>query len=285
MSIFFNDMDYSLEKHKNILVAFMKYCYYCIHDFILNKVKQKLKTIFNFFPVYNKDHNVKTTENKSKILYIHIIDFPGEKKDQTLGGMTLNYANECLYLYSISNYTTMISSLENNNIRLKQFQAPFSYDIMKSLVNYNGILTFLNSDPGKQSIKFEELLTKSDNIPTIIQFIQKKQLINVHYTNLSSCYFFQDLLKESKTLIINSNMIKLFKNCGNIILSQTTLVTMHKHFYINDYINNKLKYLFCGIENIEPFIVNCVSYDEIIEGSDNYNFNIFNEKKDIIINT
>jgi hypothetical protein len=156
---------------------------------------------------------------------------------------------------------------------------------MKSLVNYNGILTFLNSDPGKQSIKFEELLTKSDNIPTIIQFIQKKQLINVHYTNLSSCYFFQDLLKESKTLIINSNMIKLFKNCGNIILSQTTLVTMHKHFYISDYINNKLKYLFCGIENIEPFIVNCVSYDEIIEGSNNYNFNIFNEKKDIIINT
>lgn len=281
MSIFFDDMDYSLEKHKNILVSFMKYSYYCIHDFVLNKIKQKLRNVFNFY----KPNKPKTSENKPKITYIHIIDFPGEKKDQTLGGMTSNYANECLYLYSISNYTSMLSSLENNNIRLKKFQAPFSYDLMKSLVNYNGILTFLNSDPAKQSIKFEELLTKSDNIPTIIQFIQKKQLINVHYTYLSSCYFFQDLLKESKTLIINKNMIKLFKNCSNIILSQTTLVTMHKHFYISDYINNKLKYLFCGIENIEPFIVNCVSYDEIVDGNDNYKFNIFNEKKDIIINS
>ena len=44
MSIFFDDMDYSLEKHKNILVAFMKYSYYCIHDFILNKIKKKIKS-------------------------------------------------------------------------------------------------------------------------------------------------------------------------------------------------------------------------------------------------
>ena len=280
MSIFFEDMDYSLEKHKNLLVAFMKYAYYCVHDFILNKIKEKLKNVFNFY----YPNKLKKGENKPRINYIHIIDFSGEKKDQTLGGMTSNYANECLYLYSIGNYTTMLSSLENNNIRLKKFQSPFSYDIMKSLVNYNGILTFLNSDPSKQSIKFEELLTKSDNIPTIIQFIQKKQLINVHYTYLSSCYFFQDLLKESKTLIINKNMIKLFKSCNNIILSQTTLVTMHKHFLISDYINNKLKYLFCGIENIEPFIVNCVLYDEIIDGNDNYKFHIFNEKRNIIKN-
>ena len=275
MSIFFEDTDYSLEKHKTILVAFMKYSYYCIHDFILNKIKEKFKTVFNF-NYLNKE------ENKSKINYIHIIDFSGEKKNQTLGGITLNYANECLYLYSISNYTTMLSSLENNNIRLKKFQSPFSYDIMKSLINYNGILTFLNSDPSKQSIKFEELLKKSDNIPTIIQFIQQKQLINVHYTYLNSCYFFQDLLKETKTLIINKSMIKLFKNCNNIILSQTTLVTMHKHFLISDFINNKLKYLFCGIENIEPFIVNCILYDEIIDGNDNYKINIFNEKRNII---
>ena len=281
MSIFFEDSDYSLEKHKNILVAFMKYSYYCIHDFILNKIKEKFKKVFKF----HNPSKIKIDENKPKITYIHIIDFPGEKKDQTLGGMTLNYANECLYLYSISNYTSMLSSLENNNIRLKKYQAPFSYDIMKSLVNYNGILTFLNSDPSQQSIKFEELLKKSDNIPTIIQFIQKKQLINVHYTCLSSCYFFKDLIKESKTLIINKNMINLFKNCYNLILSQTTLVTMHKHFFISDYINNKLKYLFCGIENLEPFIVNCVSFDEVINGTYNYNLNIFNGKRNIIKNS
>ena len=275
MSIFFEDTDYSLEKHKNILVAFMKYSYYCIHDFILNRIKAKFKKVFKF-NYSNKG------ENKSKINYIHIIDFSGEKNNQTLGGITSNYANECLYLYSISNYTTMLSSLENNNIRLKKFQSPFSYDIMKSLINYNGILTFLNSDPSKQAIKFEELLKKSDNIPSIIQFIQQKQLINVHYTYLSSCYFFQDLLKESKTLIINKNMIKLFKNCNNIILSQTTLVTMHKHFLISDFINNKLKYLFCGIENIEPFMVYCILYDEIIDGNNDYKVNIFNEKRSII---
>ena len=282
MSIFFDDvMDYSLEKHKNILVAFMKYSYYCLHDFVLNKIKEKLKSVFN---VYNLNKS-NSKDNNQKPLYIHIIDFPGEKRDQTLGGMTLNYASECLNLYSISNYTSMLSCLENNNIRLKQFQAPVSFDIMKSLVNCNGILTFLNSDSTKQSIKFEELLTKSDNIPTIIQFIKKKQLINVNYTYLNSCYFFKDLLKESKTLIINKNMIKLFKNCNNIILSQTTLVTNQKHFYISEYINNKLKYLFCGIENIEPFIVNCISFEEIINEDNNSNFNIFNEKRDIIKNS
>ena len=281
MSIFFDDMDFSLDKHKNILVALMKYSYYCIHDFILNKIKQKLKTVFGLNNL-NKSQN-----NKNKLTYIHIIDFPGEKKDQTLGGMTLNYANECLYLYSISNYTSMLSILEKNNIKLKKFQAPFSYDIMNSLINSNGLLTFLNSDPNKKNIRFEELLTKSDNIPSIIQYIEKKQLINVHYTCLSSCYFFHDLLKESKTLIINKNMIKLFKNCGNAILSQTTLVTVYKHFVVSEYINNKLKYLFCGIENLEPFIVNCISYEDIIKSSNNcnYNKNIFNEKRNIIMNT
>ena len=301
MSIFFDDMDYSLEKHKNILVGFMKYSYYCIHDFILNKIKQKLKAVFSSTNL-NKSKDNKNTNNTNntnninanntninnkKITYIHIIDFPGEKKDQTLGGMTLNYANECLYLYSISNYTSMLSILERNNIRLKKFQAPYSYDIMKSLINHNGLLTFLNSDPHKKGVKFEELLTKSDNIPSIIQYIEKKQLINVNYTCLSSCYFFQDLLKESKTLIINKKMIKLFKSCSNVILSQTTLVTNHKHFVISDYINNKLKYLFCGIEEIEPFLVNCVLYEDVIKSSNNYNYNknIFNEKRNIIMNT
>ena len=292
MSIFFDDMDYSLEKHKNILVAFMKYSYYCIHDFILNKIKKKLKAVFSSYNNNKSNDNNNNIDNNAninnkKILYIHIIDFPGEKKDQTLGGMTLNYANECLYLYSISNYTAMLSILEKNNIRLKKFQAPYSYDIMKSLVNYNGLLTFLNSDPNLKGIKFEELLTKSDNIPSIIQYIEKKQLINVHYTLLSSCYFFQDLLKESKTLIINKSMIKLFKNCGNTVLSETTLVTVHKHFVISEYINNKLKYLFCGIEDLEPFIVNCVSYKDVIKANEKYNYNknIFNEKRNIIMNT
>ena len=297
MSIFFDDMDCSLEKHKNILVAFMKYSYYCIHDFILNKIKNKLKYAFNInntsiSKAKTKLNNTNTNNtninnaniNSNKIIYIHILDFPGEKKDQTLGGMTLNYASECLYLYSINNYTSMLSILENNGIKLKKFQAPYSYELMKSLVNYNGILTFLNSDPHKKNIKFEELLTKGDNIPSIIQYIQKKQLINVYYTCLHSCYFFQDLLKESKTLIINKSMIKLFKGCGNMILSQTTLVTNHKHFYISEYINNKLKYLFCGIENIEPFIVNCIHYEDVIKTNNNYNKNIFNEKRNIIMN-
>ena len=283
LSIFQEDnWDHSLDKHKNILVAFMKYSYYCIHDFLLNKIKEKLKRVFHFF------NNNKNPENQEKIKtnFIHIIDFPGEKNDQTLGGMTLNYANECLYLYSICNYTAMLSTLENNNVRLKKYQAPLSYDIMKSLVNSNGILTFLNSNPKKQSNKFEELVTKSDNIPTIIQFIKQKQLINVHYTYLSTFYFFQDLLKESKTVIINKKMINIFRKTANKILLKTTIITMHKHFLISDYINDKLKYLFCGIENIEPFLVNCISSDEILnENLENKNCNIFNGKRNIIINS
>jgi hypothetical protein len=82
-------------------------------------------------------------------------------------------------------------------------------------------------------------------------------------------------------------MIKLFKSCGNTILSQTTLVTVYKHFVVSEYINNKLKYLFCGIEDLEPFIVKCISYEDIIKSSNNcnYNKNIFNEKRNIIMNT
>ena len=57
MSIFFDDMDYSLEKHKNILVAFMKYSYYCIHDFILNKIKKKLKAVFSSYNNNNKSND------------------------------------------------------------------------------------------------------------------------------------------------------------------------------------------------------------------------------------
>ena len=76
MSIFFEDVDYSLEKHKNLLVAFMKYTYYCVHDFILKKIKEKLKNVFYFY----YPNKTKKGENTSKINYIHIIDFSGEKK-------------------------------------------------------------------------------------------------------------------------------------------------------------------------------------------------------------
>ena len=68
----------SLQQHKTLLVSLMKYSYFCVHDFILNKIKMKLNTVFTSKIIKNS---------------IHIIDFPGQIKDETLGGLTLNFSN------------------------------------------------------------------------------------------------------------------------------------------------------------------------------------------------
>lgn len=247
----------SLQQHKTLLVSLMKYSYFCVHDFILNKIKMKLNTVFTSKIIKNS---------------IHIIDFPGQIKDETLGGLTLNFSNECLNLYSISNYTSMLSVLESNGIKLKRFEAPLSFEILKALVGENGLLTFLNNDQNLQinNKKIKSIITKNDNMPNIIEYVNNNNIIKISYSFQSVFYSFSDLQMEALTLYPPTNILRLLKASKNEIYNINNSSSTYNNIVISDYVLNKMRYLLCGLENIEPFIVFCLGVDDVYANSNNY---------------
>ena len=266
----------SLHQHKCILISLMKYSYYCLHDYILRKVKIYIQSYFD---------ELKRNINENDIRYIHILDFPGEIKDQSLGGLSINYSNECLNLFSMSNYTTMISLLEKNNIRLKKFQAPLSYELMKSLDEQNGLLTFIQSYNIYDNIeKVKYLIQQNDNMPNLIEFLNNKRVVRVNYSYLTSYYSYYDLQMESSTLNIDEKILKTLKKCKNKVYSIIKIEKVKKQFSLSDILNKKVKYLFFGLEKITPFILYCINSEDIFSNQNEYN-KIFGNEKNIILNT
>ena len=274
----------SLHQHKCILISLMKYSYYCLHDFILKKVKIYIKNYFNNIQ-QKKIEDQDEDEKQNEIRYIHIIDFPGEIKDQSLGGLSINYSNECLNLFSMSNYTSMISCLEKNNIRLKKFQSPLPYELMKSLIDDNGLLTFIQSYNIYDNIeKVNKLIKLNDNMPNLIEFLNNKRVVRVNYSYLTSFYSYYDLQMESSTLNIDEKVLKKLKKCKNKVFSIIKIEKTKKQFSLSDIINHKLKYLFFGLEKLEPFILYCINSEDIYLNQNDYT-QIFGNQKNIIINT
>ena len=68
-----------IQEIKNTLVSLMKYSYYIVFEFIIYKIKKKLK---NYFTEINDN----TNNNPDEIKYINFLDFPGEVEEQILGG-------------------------------------------------------------------------------------------------------------------------------------------------------------------------------------------------------
>lgn len=243
----------TLQQHKTVLVSIMKYSYLCVHDFILNKVKLKLNQ--NFASAIKKNS-------------IHIIDFPGQIKDETLGGLIMNFSNECLNLYSITNYTSMLSVLEENGIKLKRFEAPLSFEIIKALVGENGLLTLFNSDNNIQANnkQIKKIVTKNDNMPNIIEYLNHNNIVKISFSFQSIYYSFNDLQMETYTLSPPGNILKLLKNSKNDIYSINNSQN-DANIVISDFAINKLKYLLCGLENIEPFVVCCLGIEDLHNNS------------------
>lgn len=164
---------------KNTLISLMKYSYYIVFEFILKKIKNKLKTFFNNIYLSKKgptplepkslqqssgqqssrnvggaptskgttktSNSVKLLINPDTIKYINFLDFPGEVDDQTLGGLLTNLANECINLYAGNSYSSVVEKLIQEKLFLKLFKPLHSYQVVRSVMGEKGFFYYLSN--------------------------------------------------------------------------------------------------------------------------------------------
>ena len=125
-----------IQEIKSTLISLMKYSYYIAFEFILFKIKKRLK---NYFTEINPDFNINEINN------IYFLDFPGEVEDQTLGGLLTNLANECINLYAGSSYSSVVEKILKEKINLRLFHPLHSYYMLKTLMGPNGLFVYLSN--------------------------------------------------------------------------------------------------------------------------------------------
>ena len=115
----------------------IKQTYYIVFQYILDKVRM---FISDYFTNLNNNNNIKSNRKQKEPKYIYFIDFPGEVEERTLGGFTINIANECLNMYSASAYYEIVEKMLLENILLKHFKPLKSYTILSNCFNKGEIL-------------------------------------------------------------------------------------------------------------------------------------------------
>lgn len=252
----------SNQSAKNFLISFMKQIYYIIFEYILNKIKDYLKSYFINLSRKNLNKNNKNFFN-SKIKFINILDFPGQNKEKNLGGMNINFFNECLLLFSSEKYFKIIEKLFKDGIYLNNFLPLNNYKIVKIFLDENGIFDYFDRNFSEENffkLKQENLIKKYLN--KIIKFNEQKDFsetdfnFQINFSNLNVIYNFQNLFLEIQNFKKNDKINNIFSNCNNSILKSTfkeILINKSKNF--SDFIINNLKLFFDKIENISPFLI------------------------------
>ena len=271
-----------IQEIKNTLVSLMKYSYYIVFEFIISKIKKKLR---NYFTEINPDFNLNNIKN------INFLDFPGEVEDQTLGGLLTNLANECINLYAGSSYSSVVEKILKEKINLKLFQPLHSYYMLKTLMGPNGLFVFL-SNPFTES-NYNSLKNICQSKLTFKKCIRFKesQLENqqfkfdMHFSHTSVRYNYQSLYMESKTLVNVSKTYKVFSLSGNkIIKTVYPKVVPSKTDFFN-FAYNILQSLFQPIEGLSPFVIYCLHSNnsrKLFFGSESEEYLTESEKRWVI---
>ena len=86
----------SMQDMNNFIHGLIKQTYYLVFEYVLEKIKLFISDYFGKLnsTINNNKANSKRKPKEPK--YIYFIDFPGEVEERTLGGFTINIANECL---------------------------------------------------------------------------------------------------------------------------------------------------------------------------------------------
>ena len=96
----------------------------------MNKIKDYLKSYF-----INLSRKIVNKNNRnffnSKIKFINILDFPGQIKENNLGGLNINIFNECFLMFSSEKYYKIIEKLFKDGIVLNNFLPLNNYKITK----------------------------------------------------------------------------------------------------------------------------------------------------------
>ena len=99
----------------------IKQTYYKVFQYVLEKIQLFISDYFEKLNnVINNKSNSRRKPKEPK--YIYFIDFPGEVEERTLGGFTINIANECLNMYSASGYYEIVEKILSSSIQSEELR-------------------------------------------------------------------------------------------------------------------------------------------------------------------
>ena len=241
-----------VQEIKNTFISLMKYAYYIVFDFIITKIKKKLKMYF--YEIYPKVENIK---------YINFLDFPGEVEDQTLGGLFTNLANECINLYAGNSYSAVVERMLREDINIKLFKPLHSYRVVQALMGQNGLISFLSSPFTEQNFNnFKKSCKAKASFKKCIKFKEdnENQLFkfDFNFSHKRVRYNIQSLFIETKSLINCSKTLKIFSISHNKIIKSTYLKIVPNKIDFFSYTFNTLQTLFKPLDGLSPFVIYCL---------------------------
>ena len=246
---------------KNTFISLMKYSYYIVFEYIITKIKKKLKSYFLEINSINKPI---TDLNNIDINYINFLDFPGEVEDQTLGGLLTNLANECINLYAGNSYSAVVEQMVQEKINLRLFRPLHSYQVVKALMGQNGLFTFLSKAFTEQNFNnLKEICNSKVSFKKCIKFKEsnlegQEFKFDLCYSHTTVRYNYQSLYLETKSVVNVGKTHKIFSISENKIIKSTFAKIVPSK---NDFFNftlNILHNLFKPIENLSPFVIYCL---------------------------
>ena len=240
---------------KNTFISLMKYSYYIVFEYIITKIKKKLKIYFN---------EINPGSNDSNIKYINFLDFPGEVEDQTLGGIMTNLANECINLYAGNSYSAVVEQMVREKINLRLFKPLHSYQVVKTLMGQNGLFSFL-SNPFTET-NFYNLKGYCESKPSFKKCIKFKDSqiagqefkFDLCFSHTTVRYNYQLLYLETKSLVNIGKTHKIFSLSDNKIIKSTYAKIVPNKTDFFTFTFNTLQSLFKPIEGLSPFVIYCL---------------------------
>ena len=245
---------------KNTFISLMKYSYYIVFEYIINKIKKKLKAYFTDISK-NKGNN---DLNNLNINYINFLDFPGEVEDQTLGGLLTNLANECINLYAGNSYSAVVEQMLREKINIRLFRPLHSYQVIKALMGQNGLFTFLSKSFTEQNFNnLKDICQSKLSFKKCIKFKESKLegqefKFDLCYSHTTVRYNYQSLYLETKSVVNTGKTHKIFSISDNKIIKSTySKIVPSKNDFFN-FTLNILQSLFKPIEGLTPFVIYCL---------------------------
>ena len=257
----------SMQEMDIFIQSLIKQTYYIVFQYVLEKIQLFISDYFNNLNniIINKS-NSKRKQKEPK--YIYFIDFPGEVEEKTLGGFTINIANECLNIYSASGYNEIVEKILLENILLNRFKPLKSYTLLSNCFNKGGILenfsnklNLKNFEQMKQNISANQNMNKCFTFPEIKKSDETDYTYYCSFSNKNVKYNFDFLYNETKSLLFNPKIYELYSFASNIIIkqmykkSQLELQEI-KTFY--NYYSKCLQKFFTPIKDYKPFVVYCL---------------------------
>lgn len=258
----------NISEMKNCLISLMKFAYYLVYEYIRDKVKKYLSNYFEKYKAKNCSSKPRSDQcfTQSSIKNIYFIDIPGETKDQTLGGLITNLTNECLNLFSGTEYMSVIDKIKSEKLNLKTFDSIHSFYAVEALIGKEGLINFLSHGFTEKNFKkLKSKIARKFYYHKTTRFIENlSNDVSVDFTfefkfsNQSIFYNYESLYMETKSLLPNPKIFEIFKTSrNNIVKSQMNFISeMPNNFFT--YSLNTLSDLFKPVEGLSPFIVYCI---------------------------